>query len=54
MAAAAPLPPPSGRPTQRNPWLITVLGIILGCCFFVGCIGLLIAFGPDVLHELGF
>jgi hypothetical protein len=45
---------PSVPPGKPSPWLITALVVILGCCLCVGCLGLLVAFGPDLLHELGF
>jgi hypothetical protein len=51
-ATGAPLPPPSA-PQKTNPWIIVVAVIVVVCCSCFGMIGLLIAFGPDVLHELG-
>jgi hypothetical protein len=45
-----PLPPPSRK---NNTWLIVLVAILVLCCCCVGAIGLLIAFGPDILNELG-
>ena len=45
-----PLPPPSRK---NNTWLIVLVVILVLCCFCVGAIGLIIAFGPDILNELG-
>jgi hypothetical protein len=36
-----------------SPWLIVVLVVVLSCCLCIGLCGLLGAFGPDILHELG-
>ena len=52
-AGLAP-PAPSVPPEKMSPWLIAILAVVLGCCFCVGLTGLLLAFGPDILHELGF
>jgi hypothetical protein len=45
-----PLPPPSRK---NNTWLIVLVVILVLCCCLVGAIGLIIAFGPDILNELG-
>ena len=50
--SGAPLPPPA-PPERMNPALIAILVIVLSCCLCVGLCGLLGAFGPDILHELG-
>ena len=47
-------PPPNVPPEKMSPRLIAILAVVLGCCFCVGMTGLLLAFGPDLLHELGF
>ena len=49
-APIPPLPPPSRK---NNTWLIVLAVIVVLCCCCVGAIGLLIAFGPDILNELG-
>jgi hypothetical protein len=49
--AGTPLPPPA--PQKTNPWIIVILVIVVLCCGCFGVIGLLIAFGEPVLHELG-
>ncbi len=36
-----------------NTALVVVIAIVLAGCFCVGLCGLLFAFGPDILHELG-
>ncbi len=46
----APLPPTK----KNNTWLIVLVVILVLCCCCVGAIGLIIAFGPDILNELGF
>jgi len=46
----APPPPPTKK---SNTWLIVLVAILVVCCCCVGVIGLLIAFGPDILNELG-
>jgi len=45
----APLPPAK----KNNTWLIVLVVILVLCCCCVGAIGLIIAFGPDILNELG-
>ena len=45
----APLPPAK----KNNTWLIALAVILVLCCCCVGAIGLFIAFGPDILNELG-
>lgn len=46
----APPPPPSKK---SNAWLIALVVILVLCCCCVGALGLIIAFGPDILNELG-
>jgi len=46
------LPPPA--PQKTNSWIIIIAVVVVVCCGCFGMIGLLIAFGPEVLHELGF
>jgi hypothetical protein len=51
-SAGTQLPPaPASQKTQ--PWIIVVVVLVLLCCGCFGAIGLLIAFVPDILHELG-
>jgi hypothetical protein len=52
--SGAPLPPPLPPPAKKNnTWLIVLVVILVLCCCCVGAIGLLIAFGQDILNELG-
>ena len=50
IAPIPPLPPPSRK---NNTWLIVLVAILVLCCCCVGAIGLIIAFGPDILNEFG-
>ena len=45
----AEIPSPKGT----FPWIIVIVVIFAIFCFCVGAIGLIIAFGPDILNELG-
>ena len=45
-----PITPPAKK---SNAWLIALVVILVLCCCCVGTIGLIIAFGPDILNELG-
>ena len=47
----APIPVTS--PQKTNPWIIIVVVIAVLCCFCIGIIGLLFAFGGPILNELG-
>jgi len=47
-----PIPTPQPPAKKRNPWLIALVVILVLCCFCVGAIGLLIAFGQDILTSL--
>jgi hypothetical protein len=38
---------------KTRTWIFIVAGVVVLCCACFGMAGLLIAFGPDVLHELG-
>jgi hypothetical protein len=49
---SAPLAP-APAPAKTNPWIIVSVVLVVLCCGCFGAIGLLIAFVPDVLHELG-
>ena len=49
---AAGLPPPAA-PHKTNPWVIVLLVLVLLCCFCIGTLGLLLAFGGPLLNELG-
>ena len=51
-ATGTPLPPPTA-PQKTNPWIIIVAVVVVVCGACCGVIGLLLAFGPEVLHELG-
>ena len=51
-AGGAPLPP-APAPAKTQPWIIAVVVAVLLCCGCLGVIGLIAAFAPDVLHELG-
>jgi hypothetical protein len=51
-STGAPIPPPTA-PQGTNPWIIVVVVIVMLCCFCVGAIGLLFAFGGPILNELG-
>jgi hypothetical protein len=48
-----PIPPPAAEPKKTNPWIIIIIVIVVVCCGCLGVIGLLLGFGPDILHELG-
>ncbi len=52
----APYPAPQpeqSSPPKVNPWIIVVVVVVLVCCFCIGLCGILFAFMPDILHELG-
>lgn len=51
-AAGASIPAPP-VPQGTNPWIIVIAAIVILCCFCVGLIGLLFAFGGPILNELG-
>ena len=51
--SSPPLPAPAPTPQKTNPWIYIVAAVILICCFCFGVVGLLLAFGPEILHELG-
>ena len=42
-----PVPPPA--PGKAKPWVIAVVVIVVLCCLCFGSIGLLLAFGEDLL-----
>jgi hypothetical protein len=46
---------PAGIPAlqKTNPWIIIIAVAVVVCCACFGVTGLLIAFGPEILHELG-
>ena len=50
-----PSVPPAGVPPlqKTNPWVFIIAAIVVLCCACTGITGLLIAFGPEVMHELG-
>jgi hypothetical protein len=51
--ATGPQLPPPTAPQKTNPWIIVIAVTVLVCCSCFGAIGLLIAFGEPILHELG-
>ena len=56
MAVPSIPPAPLGGvpPLQKTrTWVFIVAAILVLCCACFGIVGLLIAFGPDVLQELG-
>jgi len=53
MAEAFGTPPPPPPPKKSNAWLVALAVVFILCCCCVGTIGLLIAFGQDILNELG-
>jgi hypothetical protein len=50
-AGTGPSAPPS--PSRTNPWVITAVIAFVLCCGCFGALGLLLAFGGDILKELG-
>jgi hypothetical protein len=48
-----PTLPAPAAPQKTNPWLVIILVSVVLCCFCIGLIGLLIAFGGPILNELG-
>jgi hypothetical protein len=44
---------PTPAPQNTNPWIIVILVFVILCCFCVGAVGLLFAFGGPILNELG-
>jgi hypothetical protein len=48
----AGLPPPAAA-HKTNPLVIVLLVLVLLCCFCIGALGLLLAFGGPLLNELG-
>ena len=44
-------PPPA--PAKTNPWVIAAAVAVVLCCGCFGVVGLLLAFGGDILEELG-
>jgi len=48
-----PGPPPPPPPKNRT-WMIIVAVIVVFCCCCFGSVGLILAFGGDILYELGF
>lgn len=59
MAELLDPPPPAAQPggtpalQKTNPWIIIIAVAVVLCCACFGVLGLLIAFGPEILHELG-
>ncbi len=46
-------PPSPAPPSKTNPWIIIVVVAVVVCGGCFGVAGLLLAFGPEILHELG-
>ncbi len=56
MANVTNTPSPSASPPPvqgTNPWIIIIAVAVVICCVCFGILGLLIAFGPEIMHELG-
>jgi len=51
--ATSALPPPLGAAPKPKPWVIVIAVIVVLCCFCIGAIGLLFAFGEPILKGLG-
>jgi len=51
--SSPPLQAPAPAPQKTNPWIYIVAAVILVCCLCFGAVGLLLAFGPEILHEFG-
>jgi len=51
----APQPAPShaAQPSKPETWVIILVVVFVLCCCMVGVTGLIIAFGPEILGELG-
>jgi hypothetical protein len=47
-----PITPPPPPAKKSNAWLIALVVILVLCCCCVGALGLIIAFGQDILDEL--
>jgi len=52
----APSIPPAAPPAPRkmNPWVIVLCVVVLLCCLCFGGLGLLLAFGEDLLSMFVF
>ena len=50
-----PITPPAGPPAPQktNPWVIVLVVAVVLCCACFGGIGLLWAFGQDLLNSFG-
>lgn len=46
-------PPAPPQPSKPATWVIVLVVVLVLCCCLFGAIGLLIAFGEDLLYELG-
>ncbi len=55
MANLTTTPPPADPPPiqKTNPWIIIIAVAVVICCACFGILGLLIAFGPEIMNELG-
>ena len=53
MIEASGPPPSSPAPQKLKPWVIVLAVAVVVCCFCVGVIGLILAFGDPILQELG-
>jgi hypothetical protein len=45
--------PPTATKKKINPLIIALVAAVILCCFCVGAIGILLAFGKPVLDSLG-
>lgn len=47
------VPPPAAQPSKLPTWAIVLIVAVVLCCCCVGALGLIFAFGEDLLYELG-
>lgn len=52
---SVPSTPPGVPPAPKktNPWVIVLVVVVVLCCLCFGGIGLLLAFGQDLLNSFG-
>jgi hypothetical protein len=53
MEEPAVTPPAPPQPSKLPTWVIILVVVLVLCCCLFGAIGLLLAFGEDLLYELG-
>lgn len=46
-------PQPAPQPSKFPTWAIVLVVIVVLCCCCFGALGLFLAFGEDILYELG-